>query len=165
MATDDADRGHAERRFQPGGRVVGSCPSYGDIAIFIGGALASGIVGNAAYDALKTTVAKLVPRGSKGSPFKGPERELIAKLAARARCAEVDLPVPSPTDPCNVKWEKDNHGYIYHLEFRYVVAKVVIPEGDLDGRSIQVTLHGPSDPDLLPEPHQYLAAERRRYLQ
>lgn len=125
-----------------GGKNVGALP---EIAAFVGAALGSGIIGNAAYDTLKLSVKKLVRRARNGHPDRGHERELLARAAVQKRCTEVDFPAPDLDEPCQVQWESGATGYIYHLTFRHVVAKVLIPKGPLVGKVLEVTLQSHAD--------------------
>jgi hypothetical protein len=155
----------ASNRIHIGGDVAGNVVAggsnvVGDVVVFVGVALGSGIIGNVAYDALKATVKKLVPR-SRSSASYG-ERTLIARTAVQKRCAEVDFPIPGPDDPCDVRWDADDASYTYHLTFHHVVAKVVIPKGALDGRELQVTLHTHADQSELARARTETNERRRR---
>lgn len=118
---------------------------FGDVVVFVGSALGSGIIGNAAYDALKETVKKRVARSRSGIPFVGHERELLARAAVRARCEEIGFPVPDLDGRCHVQWNASETGYVYNVVFPDVVAQVAIPRGPLDGRQLQVIVRTHAD--------------------
>jgi uncharacterized protein YuzE len=86
-------------------------------------------------------IKKLVPRGPRGNPWRGQERQLIARLAVQARCAEVGFPVPSDVEPCTVRWDVRDDGFVYRLAFVHIFAEVVIPNGDLTGKANAIGGH------------------------
>ncbi|SDZ31958.1 hypothetical protein SAMN05421504_112171 [Amycolatopsis xylanica] len=133
-----------------------------EIAMFVGVALGSGIIGNAAYDTLKLSVKKLVRRSQNGTPHLGHERELLARAAVQKRCAEVDFPAPDLDAPCDVQWDTGPTGYTYRLTFRHVVAKVLIPKGPLEGQDLEVTLQSHADSYDLAQARLEVEQARRR---
>ncbi|HEY2671314.1 MAG TPA: hypothetical protein VGJ07_13210 [Rugosimonospora sp.] len=136
-------------------------------------ALSSGVIGNVGYDLIKAALH--VWRRPK---VRLPERArdmrdavLLAVLATQARCAQVDLPSPSLDDLEVIECERrpdrwrvelrriDREGYLHGgrpwPDGVALGATVVIPDGPVDGRAIDVTVVAKRD----------VGAAQRAYLQ
>jgi hypothetical protein len=125
---------------------------------FVAIALASGIIGNIGYDAIKAAL-----RAWRRPRLRLPQRArdmhdaaLVAVLATQARCAQVDLPVPALEELEVVQCERLTDRWRVELRrtergrYRYgdrpwpegvaLGAAVVIPDGPLDGHDVEVTV-------------------------
>jgi hypothetical protein len=125
--------------------AIGPVQGVPEIVAFVGTALGSGIIGNVAYDVLKGMIKNRDHRSPSAVRSVETEREQIARAAVEKRCAEVGFPIPDRNEPCDAEWDADESGYTYHLTFRHVVATVVVPRGNLEGRELQVTLRTDSE--------------------
>lgn len=103
-------------------------------------AVASGVLGNAAYDALKAAYAKITRR----TP---PLREqtdrdvLLAQLAVAARCGELGMPVPEYSSlRCTSASASASENRVF-LESTTLKATVVISRSVDGGSGISVTLY------------------------
>jgi len=123
--------------------AIGDVQGIPEIIAFVGTALGSGIIGNVAYDVLKGMIKNRLPRPQSSVPSADTRHELIARTAVEERCAAVGFPIPNRDEPCHAEW--DESGYTYQLRFRHVVATVVVPTGNLEGRELQVTLRTDSE--------------------
>lgn len=73
--------------------AVSTPPVFIETTAWVATAVASGVLGNAAYDALKATYNKITHRTP--APRERTGRDvLLAQLAVAARCGELGLPVP-----------------------------------------------------------------------
>lgn len=106
-------------------------PPIVDAAVFVVTAISSGVLGNAAYDAIKA----MFRRERASEAFTVSEREQIARLAVRARCAEVGVPVPRGNARCQVNLA----GELVELDYGDLRAKVRVPEGGL--ADLEITLY------------------------
>lgn len=127
-----------------------------EVTDFVLVALASGVIGNVGYDLLKATL-----RWWRRPRVRLPARALdmrdavlLAVLATQARCAQVELPVPAlddleavgcerQPDHWRVELRRVDRGEYMHGDRPWPVgialgATVVIPDGPLDGRDIEV---------------------------
>jgi hypothetical protein len=120
--------------------------------------LASGIIGNIGYDVLKATL-----RAWRRPRLRLPQQArdmrdaaLVAVLATQARCAQVDLPVPTLeelelvqckrlADRWRVVLRRTERGPTRYGDRSWpqgvaLGAVVVIPDGPLDGHDVEVTV-------------------------
>jgi hypothetical protein len=126
-------------------------------------ALTSGIIGNVGYDLLKTALRAWrkpevrLPAGARGVS----DALLLAVLATQARCVQIDLPAPALADLEALECRRD--GDRWRIELRRVDrrgytlggqdwpggvalgASVVIPDGPLTGRDIEVKVVAKGD--------------------
>lgn len=110
-----------------------------DVVLFTASAVGSGVLGNAAYDALKGAVEKLLGRRV-ADPMDLDVREAAARLAVQARCCEVGFRVPGDTEACRVRVRAERMGTVFEFEYQDLFAEVRVPSGGLDGRMLQVLL-------------------------
>jgi hypothetical protein len=110
-----------------------------DVVLFAASAVGSGVLGNAAYDALKGAVEKLLGRRV-ADPTDLGVRETAARLAVQARCNEVGFRVPGDTEACRVRVRAERMGTVFEFEYQDLFAEVRVPNGELDGQMLQVLL-------------------------
>jgi len=134
-------------------------------------ALTSGVIGNVGYDLIKAAL-----RAWRRPKVRLPERArdmrdavLLAVLATQARCAQVDLPSPSldelevivcerQPDRWRVELRRVDRGQYLRGGQRWpdgvaLGATVVIPDGPVDGRAIEVTVVAKRDIDVAQQTH------------
>jgi len=149
----EAIRARARARPQPDVVVMPRA-----VTDYVALALASGIIGNLGYDAVKAALGAWrrpkprLPQQARGMR----DAALVAVLATQARCAQIDLPVPTveelevvgcerQTDRWRVELRRAERGRSPYggrpwPEGVALGAAVVIPDGPLDGRDVEVTV-------------------------
>lgn len=115
--------------------------AYENIVVFVGAAAASGIVGNVAYDLLKAGLVRALRRRQLPDTLELSDRELLAQLAVRDRCAELELPVPKTDQLREINWDIQTMAHTCRLRYQDIEARVRIPIGAVDGRQLEVTLY------------------------
>ncbi|QFU89841.1 hypothetical protein YIM_23320 [Amycolatopsis sp. YIM 10] len=129
-----------------------------EAALWVATAAGSGILGNAAYDAVKAAFRKYSrSRGGKAGSrtaadagqrpaYSADQLTLIAQLAVQARCGELSIAVPRVTDLRRTDMELGESGVVIYLDSARVHATVVVPADGFDSaRDISVTLYTPGD--------------------
>jgi hypothetical protein len=126
-----------------------------DVVIYTTTALASGIIGNVAYDTLKIAVRRFRSYIHRGRGVDSPEeksRESIVRSAVELGCVKAGVTVPHGDDRCEIRCSENESGYTYHLYYRDLVVKVVFPKSDkLDEYELEVTLYTPRTPRTVNE--------------
>lgn len=106
--------------------------------VWIGGATVAGVVGNAAYDALKAVVRRLRAVGS--SDLSCEDASLIAGIALAVRCDMLELEPPNLNSlTCHAYPVKDG-GWTVVFSGDQLAATVEIPPGDPTESSSTVIL-------------------------
>lgn len=122
-------------------RKLGLGSALLEVVSWIGTAVASGVLGNAAWHGLKARAWRVARRTRRWHRHPLGE-EVLAYFAVRSRCAEVGLPMP-PSMPKAMGYVVDKAGGIT-VTLRYwddLRAKVYIPPGDLNPVDVEVTLY------------------------
>jgi hypothetical protein len=133
-------------------------------------ALSSGVIGNVGYDLVKAALRQW-HRPKVRLPQRARDMRdavLLALLATQARCAQVDLPVPALDDLEALECQRladrwrvelrrvDRRGYLYGErswpDGVALGATVVIPDGPLDGREIEVKVVAKREVDAASRP-------------
>jgi len=101
--------------------------------------MASGVVGNLAYDLLKKAIPR---RHNREEPVKA--SDLLRDLALHAvveQCHRYDLEAPE-LDDMRIKWNYTKVGATAHVTCRRseLTAKVVIPYEDRESRGVEVRI-------------------------
>jgi hypothetical protein len=121
-----------------------------DAIIYTATALASGVIGNVAYDTLKIAVRRLrsyMRRGRGVDSREEESRESIVRSAVKLGCAKVGVTVPHNDDRCEIRCSENESRYAYHLYYRDLAVKVLFPKSDkLDECELEVTLYTPQAP-------------------
>jgi hypothetical protein len=122
---------------------VGQYVSGRDVMTWVGAAIASGIVGNMAWDVVKAAFADLkvkIPKFAALERSLDNNHKLIAKLAVQARCAEIDRLVPRFEDLKAVAVVNTSDHYDLKVTGPNLQATVLIPRGKLEESRLHVTL-------------------------
>ncbi len=144
--------GHGSPVSMPSGTLTTGLMNAG---LWVTTAMASGVVGNIAYDLIKASLPRLSRRRSRLRRFllwrhdkKRPIKiyQDIAVRVVQERCRQLNLPAPKPNALRLEKVQCNEKGYIYYLRSKSLSARIEIPHGALDGAFIGVTLYTGQSP-------------------
>lgn len=115
----------------------------GDLFAWVLSAVASGVLGNAAYSAVRHayTARRKKLQVPSHNTARVEENYLLAKLAVQARCAEIDWQVPRFEDLHDAGWRDDSDGFIIHIDSTSVQAEVRIPRKTAADQRIEVMIY------------------------
>ncbi|MFI9453571.1 hypothetical protein [Amycolatopsis sp. NPDC052450] len=90
-------------------------------AVWVGTAAASGILGNAAYDFVKSHFLKITRRQPQLQTLTRDHRVLLAQLAVQARCAELGMEVPNRKSLACSSFSQENRLHLASGDLNAVV--------------------------------------------
>jgi hypothetical protein len=123
--------------------VVGAGSVLASMLLAGGSAAATGVVGSLSYDVLKVLIARAANRRiSTDTVLTDSGAQLLARYAVCARCAERFGRQPYVKDLDVVSSECGPSGeWTIVVATKDLRARVLIPAGDLKGKTVDVTLH------------------------
>jgi hypothetical protein len=111
-----------------------------DIATWIGSAAGAGVIGNIAYDAVKSLFRRRISGASAGNRSGSPDDVMMAKLAVQLRCEQLGRKAPELDDLTLEGTATEGPEHSVHLRASGLEAIVKIVRQASNDPSLAVTL-------------------------